>query len=217
MQFDNTEMPSRKEEKALEKISPFEIKNRLIYMAKADAKKSSQTLLNAGRGNPNWIATTPREAFFLLGKFAMEECRRVYDNPVGIAGIPEIEGIADRFRTFLNDNFDQAGADLLSHTFEYLVSERGADPDELAHEWAEGILGDQYPVPDRIMKYTEVIVRDYLALTMGNNAQPAGNYDLFATEGSTAGMCYVFDSLQENCLLRAGDGIALMTPIFTPY
>lgn len=217
MQFDNSEMPSRKEEKVLEKISPFEIKNKLISMAQADAKKSSQTFLNAGRGNPNWIATTPREAFFLLGKFAMAECRRVYDNPVGIAGIPSSEGIADRFRQFLKDNASEAGAGLLTHTFDYLVKERGADADELAHEWAEGILGDQYPVPDRILKYTEVIVRDYLALTMGNNASPVGNFDLFATEGSTAGMCYVFDSLQENCLLRAGDGIALMTPIFTPY
>lgn len=212
-----TEMPSRKEEKELEKISPFEIKNRLIAMAAADARKSSATLLNAGRGNPNWIATVPREAFFTLGKFAMQECRYVYDNPIGIAGIPCQKGIADRFRTFLRDNASDPGIDLLQHTFEYLVAERDANPDELAQEWAEGIMGDQYPTPDRILKYTEVIVRDYIALTMGNNTTPAGNFDLFATEGSTAGMCYVFDSLQENCLLRSGDGIALMTPIFTPY
>ncbi|MGQ4269206.1 bifunctional aspartate transaminase/aspartate 4-decarboxylase [Nocardiopsis changdeensis] len=30
-------------------------------------------------------------------------------------------------------------------------------------------------------------------------------------------MCYIFDSLQVNRVLRAGDRIALMTPIFTPY
>ena len=55
-------------ERELEKMSPFEIKNKLISMAQDDAKKSSATFLNAGRGNPNWVATTPREAFFLLGK-----------------------------------------------------------------------------------------------------------------------------------------------------
>ena len=69
-------------------MSPFEIKNRLIEMAQADAYNSTATFLNAGRGNPNWIATEPREAFFLLGKFGLEECRRTADNTVGIAGIP---------------------------------------------------------------------------------------------------------------------------------
>lgn len=38
-------------------------------MADESIKKMAHTMLNAGRGNPNWIATEPREAFFLLGKF----------------------------------------------------------------------------------------------------------------------------------------------------
>ncbi|MDE6556787.1 MAG: aspartate 4-decarboxylase, partial [Duncaniella sp.] len=42
-------------------------------------------------------------------------------------------------------------------------------------------------------------------------------YDLFATEGGTAAMCYIFDSLQANHLVNKNDRIALMTPIFTPY
>lgn len=57
-------------------------------------------MLNAGRGNPNWIATAPREAFFLLGSFGLEECRRIMDLPEGIAGIPE-KSIASRFEAFL--------------------------------------------------------------------------------------------------------------------
>ena len=36
-------------------------------MADESIKKIAHTMLNAGRGNPNWIATEPREAFFLLG------------------------------------------------------------------------------------------------------------------------------------------------------
>ena len=51
-------------EKKMENISPFELKNRLIDMADESLKKTARTMLNAGRGNPNWIATTPREAFF---------------------------------------------------------------------------------------------------------------------------------------------------------
>ena len=52
-------------EKKMESISPFELKNRLIDMADESLKKTARTMLNAGRGNPNWIATAPRETFFL--------------------------------------------------------------------------------------------------------------------------------------------------------
>lgn len=88
-------------EKKMESISPFELKNRLIDMADESLKKTARTMLNAGRGNPNWIATAPREAFFLLGSFGLEECRRIMDLPEGIAGIPEKKGIASRFEAFL--------------------------------------------------------------------------------------------------------------------
>lgn len=60
------------------------------------------------------------------------------------------------------------------------------------------------------------MVRDYLRQEMGGG-DDMSTYDLFATEGGTAGMCYAFDSLQENKLLKRGDKIALMVPIFTPY
>lgn len=50
--------------KKMETISPFELKNKLIDMADESIKKIAHTMLNAGRGNPNWIATEPREAFF---------------------------------------------------------------------------------------------------------------------------------------------------------
>ena len=203
--------------KKMESISPFELKNKLIEMADESIKKIAHTMLNAGRGTPNWIATTPREAFFLLGKFGLEECRRVMYLPEGIAGIPQKDGIAARFETFLKTNHSQPGAELLKGTYQYMLLEHAADPDTLVHEWAEGVVGDQYPVPDRILQFTEMIVQDYLAQEMCDRRPPKGKYDLFATEGGTAAMCYVFDSLQENFLLNKGDGIALMVPVFTPY
>lgn len=203
--------------KKMESISPFELKNKLIEMADESIKKIAHTMLNAGRGNPNWIATTPREAFFLLGKFGLEECRRVMYLPEGIAGIPQKDGITARFETFLKTNHSQPGAELLKGTYQYMLLEHAADPDTLVHEWAEGVVGDQYPVPDRILQFTEMIVQDYLAQEMCDRRPPKGKYDLFATEGGTAAMCYVFDSLQENFLLNKGDGIALMVPVFTPY
>ena len=109
---DKSEVPSFGRE--MEKISPFELKNRLIELADERIKKSMQTMLNAGRGNPNWIATQPREAFFILGKFGLEECRCVLDREDGIAGIPQKEGIAKRFEQFLKVNKSTPGCTLLA-------------------------------------------------------------------------------------------------------
>lgn len=210
----------REFERKMSEISPFELKNILIELADESARKSTHIMLNAGRGNPNWISTVPREAFFLLGQFAMEECRRgteFEEGEVGIAGIPEKKRIASRFTHFLEKHADSPAGRLLKGTYDYCVREKGVDANDLIHEWAEGVIGDQYPVPDRILKYTEVIVEDYLKQELCDNQPPEGRFDLFATEGGTAAMCYIFDSLQQNLLLNQGDKIVLFAPVFTPY
>ena len=181
-----------KMDKNLEKISPFELKNRLIEMADESVKKMAHVMLNAGRGNPNWIATEAREAFFILGSFAIAESRRVMDMSEGIAGIPQKEGIAQRFELWLKTHEGEPGIGLLKRTYNYMLMEHAVDPDSLVHEWAESMAGNQYPMPDRILKYTEILVRDYLNREMCDGRPPQGNFDLFATEGGTAGMCYVF-------------------------
>lgn len=218
---DSTNITPRNAEKEsvetrLQALSPFELKNELIKLAEAKARRSTATFLNAGRGNPNWIATTPREAFFLLGQWALQECRRSADKPVGVAGTPDPADIGSRLRQFLKENAAMPGATLIQGTLDYLAA-KGFSDDEVAYEWADAVIGDQYPTPDRILKFTEVICRDYLAQEMGDNYKGDLRFDLFATEGGTAAMCYIFDSLQENLLLQKGDTIALMTPIFTPY
>ncbi|MEE0979856.1 MAG: bifunctional aspartate transaminase/aspartate 4-decarboxylase [Muribaculaceae bacterium] len=218
---DSTNITPRNAEKEsvetrLQALSPFELKNELIKLAEAKARRSTATFLNAGRGNPNWIATTPREAFFLLGQWALQECRRSADRPVGVAGTPDPADIGSRLRQFLKENAAMPGATLIQGTLDYLAA-KGFSDDEVAYEWADAVIGDQYPTPDRILKFTEVICRDYLAQEMGDNYKGDLRFDLFATEGGTAAMCYIFDSLQENLLLQKGDTIALMTPIFTPY
>lgn len=107
---------------------------------------------------------------------------------------------------------------MLADAIDYCTETLGIDPDSLAYEWAEAIIGDQYPTPVRILDNTQEIVRAYMAQEMGNRAPGLGReYDLFATEGGTAAMCYIFDSLQANHLVNNHDRIALMTPIFTPY
>ena len=72
-----TELPhiSREDEVAYERLSPFELKSKLIELADLH---DSGVMLRAGRGNPNWIATTPRDAFFLLGQFGLQELSLIH-------------------------------------------------------------------------------------------------------------------------------------------
>ncbi|MCY0869132.1 MAG: hypothetical protein OWT27_00880, partial [Firmicutes bacterium] len=79
-------------ERAFATLSPFEYKDKLIELARARQDGGARVLLNAGRGNPNWTAATPREAFFRLGDFALGECRRVHER-ADLAGMPECSGI----------------------------------------------------------------------------------------------------------------------------
>src|SRR5262245_41712071 len=98
--------------KKFETLSPFEIKDELIKLAKKTSRTSQSAFLNAGRGNPNWIATTPREGFFLLGQFAITESKRVMEHPAGVGGMPEARGIASRLAAFLSKHQDMGGAEV---------------------------------------------------------------------------------------------------------
>ena len=52
------------------KLSPFELKDKLIELAQS---RTDRMMLNAGRGNPNFLATVTRRAFFQLGLFSATE------------------------------------------------------------------------------------------------------------------------------------------------
>jgi aspartate 4-decarboxylase len=200
-----------------ETLSPFEIKDELIKLAKNTSRTTQSAFLNAGRGNPNWIATKPREAFFLLGQFAITESKRVLDHPAGVGGMPQAQGVANRLDVWLTDHKDMPGAPFLRAAVWFAIKKFGFEPDAFVHELVDSIIGDNYPVPDRMLVHNEKIAHEYLMWAMCGQPRPAGKFDLFAVEGGTAAMCYIFKSLKSNRLLRSGDTIALGTPIFTPY
>lgn len=197
-----------------ESISPFELKDDLIKLAKDPA--STHVFLDAGRGNPNWIATTPREAFFLFGRFGIEESKRVWDAP-DLGGMPKRDGIGARFDNFIERNANEPRAAALKTGIDYGVSELGFDKDAWLFELTDAIIGDMYPVPMRMGRCMEQVARAYLVREMCGGSPPPGTYDIFAVEGGTAAMCYIFDSLMVNGLLKRGDTIALAVPTFTPY
>ncbi|MDF2501331.1 MAG: asD [Anaerosporomusa subterranea] len=198
-----------------EDISPFEFKDKLISLAQGH-KRGTRTLLDAGRGNPNWISTTPREAFFALGQFAVQESRRVWDEG-NLGGQPNLNGIVQRFKAYVDSNTSTPGVRLLDDVVEYGIGICGFDAEEWIYELVDGIIGDNYPMPDRMLVHTERVVHNFMIQEMCSNGSTCGRFNLFAVEGATAAMCYIFDSLLENYLLSRGDTIAIMVPIFVPY
>ena len=211
----------REQERSYEALSPFEIKNKLIEIAQQKQtdphkRQSTHMMLNAGRGNPNWIATTPREAFFTLGQFGIAEAKRVFNAP-NLAGMPQKAGIADRFDVWAAQHTDAPGLDFLKAAIAYGVETLGFEREAFIHELTDSIIGDRYPVPDRMLQHAEQVVHAYLVQEMCAKRPPAGKYNLFAVEGGTAAMCYIFNSLIENKLMHKGDTVALGAPIFTPY
>ncbi|MFI8435831.1 bifunctional aspartate transaminase/aspartate 4-decarboxylase [Streptomyces sp. NPDC079020] len=215
---------SREEIRSFAQLSPFELKDKFIKIAQAAQSdkpgqkgKTTRAMLNAGRGNPNWVATGPREAYHALGYFAIAESRRVWtaDN---LGGMPEEIGCAERFDHFTRTHPELPGIELLKASVDLAVKRFGFDRDAFVHELTDSSIGDNYPVPGRMLRHTEEIVRGYVADEMFDHRPPAGqNLSLFATEGGTAAMCYIFDSLLKNGVLKQGDRIALMVPVFTPY
>lgn len=203
------------DEERLSKLSPFEVKNKLIELAN---KRHDYSMINAGRGNPNWVATKPRDAFFQLGLFALEESKRRYKELDGFGGIAEKDGIAHRFEKYLALNKNTIGLHYLNDLFEFATASYNIEKNDLMVEWVEGILGDNYPVPDRMLVHAETIVHAYLLQEMSaGQTPPDGQFDIFAVEGGTAAMVYIFNSLKANKFLKAGDTIAIGAPIFTPY
>jgi aspartate 4-decarboxylase len=203
------------EEKQFEKLSPFELKNKLIDLAEESSRKAARTMLNAGRGNPNWIATTPRSAFFALGSFALQESKSVWDRP-DLGGMPKRDGITKRFEQYATANPSPA-VDFLQRAVKYATEKLALDADAFLYELVDGIIGDQYPGPDRMLVHAEKIVHEYLLQEMSGGTRPAGKFDLFAVEGGTAAMCYIFNSLVANQFVKRGDKVALATPTFSPY
>ena len=203
---------NKQEEDSLAQISAFEISKKIIEIARKN--KDEFPILDAGRGDPNWINVKGRLALNRLVDFGIEESKLTfYEND--LAGYIAKEGIGTRFKDFLDSSnyIDRFLLDVLNYVNVYMHF----DIDDFVFEFINGALGNNYPSPNRALKYTEKIINNYLQSVLYNGKKLADNTDLFLTEGGTAAIVYIFNSLKENYLLNPGDKIAINTPIFTPY
>ena len=193
-------------------IGAFEITAEQRQMAKTN--EAGYPVLDAGRGNPNWINAQVRYAYTRFMNFAIGECQLTMSED-GMAGQAKAEGIADRFDAFVNPN-DPTDAFLIE-AVDYCVNTLKLDREGLLKELVDGIIGDYYPTPSRCLPDTEAILNAFLQATLYNGVELSGQTGIFPTEGGSAAMVYIFEALSHNRLLKPGDTIAIATPIFTPY
>jgi len=196
-------------------LSPFELKDKLIEVARTE---SERTMLNAGRGNPNFLATLPRRAFIRVGEFAMQEAERAYGYlDSGLGGLPEKDGIVERFEIYADSHTDVDGVKFLRAAISYVGDQLGLGREAFLFEMVGAFLGGNYPVPPRMLTHTEEIVKAYISQEMNGGIPDRDDFSLYATEGGTAAMTYIFQTLKHNGIVHEGDKVALGTPIFSPY
>ena len=106
-------------------LSPFELKDKLIDIA---SSHTDRLMLNAGRGNPNFLALAPRYAFLQLGHFALKESERSYSylqSPIG--GMVEKQGLVERFDRYADMNIDKEGVKFLKVALSFITDHLGIE------------------------------------------------------------------------------------------
>lgn len=202
--------------KKYEKLSPFELKNTLISMA----KKSSKPFLNAGRGNPNFFNDFVRICFTRI-QAACVKLSKHLPKTTDLSIYPLYDP-KQNYRKLVERNLSNLSKNQ-SRFIQYYMNSIGKHKNSnyLFYDMIRSSLGTFYPSPPRIQPHNEAIadeyMRDLVFSTKRIKDKERDQYEYFAVEGAAAGIMYTFDSLAHNKLLKKGDTIAIITPIFSPY
>jgi aspartate 4-decarboxylase len=207
--------------KKLNDLSPFELKNRLIKLA--EGKKPSQ-MLNAGRGNPNFFNSFARKVFASLQNTCVEASTHFEKDLVLYPSVND-HNYEKVFNSAIK-KWPQEQRDFFHNYIRFLKNaarNTNQSPNAILHDLFLSTLGTFYPSPPQIQPHLNLVARDFMyELVLNRNAATSAtmkrdDFEYFATEGAAAGILYVFNSLKANRLLKKGDHIALITPIFSPY
>ncbi|WP_083189773.1 bifunctional aspartate transaminase/aspartate 4-decarboxylase [Orenia metallireducens] len=200
------------------KLSPFEITDILEEESIKGCKRRQVeecTILNSGRGNPNFLNTVVRKAFAKLILFSTEIANSLAEEEF-LGYRPKKEGIADRLEEYLQQDKSKEGQ-FLQKAITYAQERFQFNKDDFVFEMVDGALGDFYPYPSRILPHTANLINAYLSEILMVEDIASDQFNFFATEGATQAMVYSFRSLKENGILHCGDKVATITPIFAPY
>jgi aspartate 4-decarboxylase len=194
-------------------LSPFEFKNVLIQLAQKKMGVGNE-ILNAGRGNPNFYSTIPRYAFGLLTIFSTTI--GLQENNIDLGMMPKKEGIAKKLNVFLKQVENKVSGLFLINAINKMKNITGFSDDELVYDIVISTIGCFYPNPSRVQNFVEPVLVEYIGkFIYKTNLQ--NNVRIFPTEGASAAIIYIFNSLKYNGLVVKGDSIGILTPIFSPY
>jgi aspartate 4-decarboxylase len=151
------------------------------------------------------LAAPPREAFFLLGRFALAQAQRASD-----AGHGSIRraGLARRLDEFLRREPATSGSAFLREAISY-GARLAFDPDDWVFELASAILGDPFPERARMLSHCESVVHAFFVQGLGAVLPHDGHFEIAATAGNGASWGYAAQAMVANRLLSAGDQVAI--------
>jgi aspartate 4-decarboxylase len=196
-------------------LSPFEFKD--VLTSTAVKSVGAENVRDAGRGNPNFFATEARYAFALLQQICTELGDIGSDVP-GIGMMPHKHGIGKAFDELLRRSGKQPGAKFLKAALARIRRISRMNKDDFVHDVVVSTIGCYYPVPPRVQHFVEPVLIQFLDKHVYRSKTPLqGKVHVMPTEGCAAAIIYVFDSLKYNGLVKPGDSIGVMTPIFSPY
>ena len=217
---------SKKEFASYNKLSPFELKDTLMKLAKGN---NPNLMLNAGRGNPNFLNSFCRELFSLQNTLCVNLTNSFKHDLVVYPSVDEknyelklrkgCEKWPTKYREFFLDYL---------HYLKKEAINKKLNVNGVFHDLILSTLGCFYPVPAQIQQHVDLVAENFMFNLVlnrkdavsdnlpGTKMKPS-DYEFFATEGAAAGILYVFNTLKANYILNPGDHIAIITPIFSPY
>ena len=213
--------------KKYDELSPFELKDKLMSLA-ASSKKP---MLNAGRGNPNFFNVFVREIFAKLQVLVMKitETKKHLLHDLDVYPGPDEFNYDKLFRKGVK-KWNKRHRDFFVDYMTFIkdkCKEQKKNYNHMLHDLLLSTIGCFYPVPPQMQPHLNFASQEFMYdMVIGS---PTGHgkeegyklkptdFEFFATEGAAAGILYVFNTLKENYLLKPGDTIAIITPIFSPY
>ena len=211
---------SKKKFNKLDKISPFELKNRLIKLA-------GPKILNAGRGNPNFFNSNIRTIFTKLQHGCILASQKYKSSP-DLKLYPSASDHNYKSK-LLAIPWNKKEMHFMKQYLSFLekTNKSSKNTNELYYDIFLSSIGSFYPSPPQIQPHVQLITQHFMHHLIYNQlSKPSSSsksnpspqdFDIFATEGAANGILYVFNTLKYNHLLNPGDTIAIITPIFSPY
>jgi len=198
-----------------DKLSPFQLKNNLIEFA---SRKYNKSILNSGRGNPNYLNIPVRKYFAHLQLICLQIANSVAPN-LATYPLPNEKKYKKLLLSKINKLNSKKDKKFLQKYINY-IAKNNKNSELALQQLVISVIGCFYPEPPRIQPFIIPILQPYMFNMMFSNKktkEKPSNYDFFPTEGACAAILYTFNSLHINGIINHGDKIAVITPIFSPY